>query len=346
MTMQQIADQVGVSKFAVSQALSGKNGVSEETRTKIIQTASALGYRISNPLPSDKPLKQKVDFDKNNTGDRNTVIILMPNVRFQDSKSGFWGKIVFSVSTELENLGKRIMMLTEQNAEGLTKIINPDAILGLIGVGYIARPLLLEIRNSQIPFVLVDHEDPLIPCDSVFMNNYDAFRKLTTHLYSLGHTHMRFVGPPAYSRSFHDRWLGFRMILEENGLSLPPSDDPFIAYEEKEAYEWLEKNVDLLIEREQLPTVFVCANDFFANMMIEILQQRNLKVPEDVSVTGFDNAEDNNDLLQLTTVHVPNPLLGIRAVEVLQQRLKHPDRPFEKVLISGELLLRQTVRKI
>ncbi|MFC0212319.1 LacI family DNA-binding transcriptional regulator [Paenibacillus chartarius] len=345
-TMQQIADQVGVSKFAVSQALSGKGGVSEETRAKIIQAALALGYRIPNPMPSNKQFKPKTDFASTNKGDRNTVIILMPNVRFQDSKSGYWGRIIAGVSSELEKLGARILMLTENNAEGLTKIINPDAILGLIGIGYIARPLLLEIRNSQIPFVLVDHEDPLIPCDAVFMNNYDAFRKLTTNLYSMGHTRMRFVGNPAYSRSFLDRWLGFRTVLEESGLVVPPADDPFMAIGDEGVHEWLETNVDLLIERNQLPSVFVCANDFFAHVMIQILQQRDLKVPEHVSVTGFDNMEEYNALSHLTTVNVPNQLMGIRAVEILHHRLEHPDRPFEKVLISGDILLRQSVRNI
>ncbi|MFC0215996.1 LacI family DNA-binding transcriptional regulator [Paenibacillus chartarius] len=344
-SMQLIADQLGVSKFAVSQALSGKSGVSEETRAKIMQTAAALGYRIAHSLPSAKQVKQTGDFDASGKGDRNTVMILMPNVRFQDSKTGFWGKIIGGVSSELEKLGTRILMLTEHNAEGLTKIINPDAILGLIGIGYIARPLLLEIRNSDIPIVLVDHEDSLVPCDSVLMNNYDSLRKLTTHLYTMGHTRMRFVGPPAYSRSFHDRWLGFRMILEENGLPLPPAEDPFIANDE-DAAGWLEKHVDLLIDRDELPTVFVCANDFYANVMIRILQQRNMKVPEDISVTGFDNAADIDDFSQLTTVNVPNQLMGIRAVEILRQRLEHPDRPFEKVLIHGDLLLRQSVRKI
>ncbi|WP_159884532.1 LacI family DNA-binding transcriptional regulator [Paenibacillus puerhi] len=344
-SMQLIADQLGVSKFAVSQALSGKSGVSEETRAKIIQTASALGYRGTHLLPANKLVKQNNEFDTSSKGDRNTVIILMPNVRFQDSKTGFWGKIIGGVSSELEKLGTRMMMLTEHNAEGLTKIINPDAILGLIGIGYIARPLLLEIRNSEIPIVLVDHEDPLVPCDSVLMNNYDSLRMLTTHLYTMGHTRMRFVGPPAYSRSFHDRWLGFRMILEENGLQLPPAEDPFIANDE-DAGEWLEKHVDLMIARGELPTVFVCANDFFANLMIRILEQRNLKVPEHISVTGFDNAAEIGDFPQLTTVNVPNQLMGVRAIEMLRQRLEHPDRPFEKVLISGDILLRQSVRKI
>ncbi|KIL38880.1 hypothetical protein SD70_23765 [Gordoniibacillus kamchatkensis] len=344
-TMQQIADQVGVSKFAVSQALSGKPGVGDETRAKIIQTAAALGYNLSSQWAIKKqsgepPIHER----KTSAVSKNTVIVLLPNVRFQERGAVFWGRIIDGVSSELEKQGIRVMMVTENNAEGFIDIINPSAVLGLIGIGYIPSQLLLEIRKTAIPFVLIDHEDPLIPCDSVFMNNYDCFRKLTTNLIALGHRRMRFIGNPTYSRSFHERWLGFRMVLEENRLSVPSTDDPLLNLDEN-AQDVIEQTINQLIETNELPQVFVCANDFYAHMTIRLLIMRGVRVPVDVSVTGFDNTQEYRDLPSLSTVEVHNELMGIRAVEVLQKRLKNPDLPYEKTLIYGEVLFRQSVAR-
>jgi LacI family transcriptional regulator len=78
-----------------------------------------------------------------------------------------------------------------------------------------------------------------------------------------------------------------------------------------------------------------------------VLKSHGVKVPGDVSLTGFDHTEEKgDDLPGLSTVHVPKELMGIRAVELLFRRLKEPDQPNEKTLIYGDVLMRQTVRKI
>lgn len=107
-------------------------------------------------------------------------------------------------------------------------ILNPEGILGMVGVGQIATSLLLEVHRSGLPMVLVDHEDPLIPSDTVFANNLDGMARLTNHLIGLGHRQLHFVGSSAFSRSFRDRWLGFRSALEENGLTPQAADDPML----------------------------------------------------------------------------------------------------------------------
>ncbi|MEW9700202.1 LacI family DNA-binding transcriptional regulator [Paenibacillus sp. SI8] len=343
-TMQQIADQVGVSKFAVSQALSGKPGVGEETRAKIIQTATSLGYNLAAQWGGKNESAQHNMKKGKSSIVKNTVIVLMPKIRFQERSAVFWGRIVDGVSSELQKQGTRLMMVTENNAEGFIDIINPSAVLGLIGIGYIPSQLLLEIRKTAIPFVLIDHEDPLIPCDSVFINNYDCFRKLTVNLVALGHRRMRFVGNPNYSRSFHERWLGFRTVLEENRLVVPEPEDPLLNHEDN-ALEGIEQTIDRLIESKDLPHVFVCANDFYAHAVMRLLIERGIRIPEDVSITGFDNTQEYRDLPSLTTVHVHNELMGVRAVEVLLKRLRSPDLPFEKTLLFSDVIVRQSVGK-
>ncbi|WP_238996609.1 LacI family DNA-binding transcriptional regulator [Paenibacillus pinistramenti] len=343
MTMQQIAEQVGVSKFAVSQALSGKPGVGEETRMRIVQAANELGYSwkakfIKKERPAGEP-KGKTSAAKG------TVIILMPNVRFQSRESLFWGKIIDGVSAALAEREVGVMMVTESYSEHLLKSINPEGVLGLIGIGYIATQLLLEIRYAGIPFVLIDHEDALVPSDTVFMNNYDCMKQMTSLVLQTGRRDLRFAGSPGYSRSFHDRWLGFRIAMEEAGLQMfRAEDDPFLQMEE-DAYLIVEREIPQLVEQGKLPSAFICANDFFAFLIVKSLIANGVKVPEDVAVTGFDHTDEEPSLPALSTIHVPNAILGKRAVEMLFDRLAAPDRPFEKTMIHGSLLLRESFKK-
>lgn len=240
------------------------------------------------------------------------------------------------------------MMLTESYSDRSFKSINPDGVLGLIGIGYIATQLLLEIRHSGIPFVLVDHEDPLIPSDTVFMNNYDSMKQMTSLLLQAGRRDLRFVGSPKYSRSFQDRWLGFRIAMEEAGLQVPvnPEEDPFLQVED-DAYLIVDKEIPQLAAQKKLSSAFVCANDFNAYLILRDLIASGVKVPEEVAVTGFDHTDEEQDpnLPALSTIHVPNALMGRRAVEALFDRLEDPERPYEKTLLHGSLVLRDSFKK-
>ncbi|MFC5528685.1 LacI family DNA-binding transcriptional regulator [Cohnella yongneupensis] len=349
-TMQQIAEQVGVSKFAVSQALSGKPGVAEDTRTRIVQTANELGY-----FWKTKMIKKISTFSAeggNKAADgtaKGTVIILMPNVRFQSRESLFWGKIIDGVSAALAEREVGVMMVTENYSERSLKSINPNGVLGLIGIGYIATNLLLEIRHLGIPFVLVDHEDTLIPSDTVFMNNYDCMRQMASLVVQAGHKDIRFVGGPRYSRSFHDRWIAYRITMEEQGFPVTsPNEDPLLQLEENE-YVIIEREINQMIAHNKLPDAFVCANDFIAYTVMNSLVKMGIKVPDTVVVTGFDHTDEKTDpqlqVPSLSTIHVPNRMMGKRAVEMLYMRLADPERPFEKTLINGNVMLRESFNK-
>ncbi|MFC5529208.1 substrate-binding domain-containing protein [Cohnella yongneupensis] len=342
-TMQQIADQVGVSKFAVSKALSGKSGVSPDTREKIIQTATQLGYFVQKRVrPTVSRSSQQ---GKSSQADRNTIIVLIPNVREQTRQSTFWGRIIDGITNGLEENHLGMMIVTEHITDNFTKLINPDAVLGLLGVGHISNQLLLEIRNLGIPFVLVDHEDPLIPSDVLFMNNYECVRRTANYLLGSGHRDLQFVGNIRYSRSFYDRWLGFRSMLEEQGVQLDqrPELIEFEGNNRSEMTENLEAIVRKLQAEHKLPTAFVCANDSIAICMITVLMKLGIDVPSQCSVTGFDNIEDAALASpKLSTVHVNKEALGQRAVDTLLWRVEHPDGPKEKILLAGELLIRES----
>lgn len=347
-TMQQIADYLGVSKFVVSKALSGKGGVSEATKERVIQAASQLGYfsqknaHIKQVRPDAPPLPRGAA--------KQSVIVLMPNIRFQTRESAYWGRIVDGISARLEEEGLGMLIVSEQSIDQLANLFNPNGILGLIGVGEIGTSLLLEVHRIGLPMVLVDHEDPLIPTDTVFVNNYDCMKRLTHHLMGIGHRDLVFVGSEKFSRSFYDRWLGFRTALEEQGIAQSDGEEWKLAIESIEGAAIQSEIAAWAAARKRkkaLPTALVCGNDAIAISAIRALGELGVRVPEEVSVSGFDNIEDACRVRPaLTTVNVPKEALGRRAVEKLKERLRQAQAPLEKLLLAGEVIYRGSTKEI
>jgi LacI family transcriptional regulator len=195
--------------------------------------------------------------------------------------------------------------------------------------------------------VLIDHEDSLIPSDTIFANNVDSMSRLTNHLMGNGHSLLHFIGNIRYSRSFRDRWIGFRSVLEEHGLKSPQEDDGMLFLEGMDDGTFREEFRNWVLKRKRskaLPTALVCANDFIALTVSDVLKEEGLHIPEDISVTGFDNIEDaSRGVPPLTTVHVPKEAMGRAAVEKLLARIQNPAAPLEKILIAADIVHRESM---
>ncbi|MEK4512175.1 MULTISPECIES: LacI family DNA-binding transcriptional regulator [Paenibacillus] len=343
-TMQQIADHLGVSKFVVSKALSGKGGVNETTKERVIQAASQLGYftqksgYVKNIVPTSIPLST----DPN----QGTVLVLMPNIRFQNKDSLYWGKVLEGISRELELRSLGMIIVSEPRGDHFLQAINPEGILGMVGVGQIETSLLLEAHRTGFPMVLVDHEDYLIPSDTIFANNPDGIARIVNHLIGLGHRDLHFLGNASFSRSFRDRWIGFRSTLEDNGLKPQEDHDDMLMLEGIETGQFQERFIEWAqrrIDSKTLPTALVCANDLIAITVTTVLNSLGLTVPDDISVTGFDNIDDSlRSQPALTTVNVPKEQMGQRAVRMLMDRLSNPGMAQEKILIAVDVVHRDS----
>lgn len=355
-SMQQIADAVGVSKYAVSKALAGQSGVSPQTRDKIIRMATDLGYfrqqqaagaggnREKSKEGATGPLARAAA--KELPEDRRTVAVLMPEVRRQNMDSTFWSIVVKGIGEALARAGLGMLIITEQSAGEFSRVLRPEMLLGLIGVGEISSSMLLEVRRLGIPFVLTDHEDPLVPSDTVFAANMDSMARMANYLLALGHRSFWFLGDPGFSRSFADRWLGFRKALEDKGQQVDPARQrlELSGSFDPPNQELLARLLDQRLSPETAPpTAWVCANDEIALAALAELQKRGIQVPQQVTVTGFDNiAESGLAAVPLTTVNVAKESLGARAVAALLARIGLPDRPLEKISLACELIVRQS----
>lgn len=338
-TMQEIADRVGVSKYAVSKALAGKAGISTATREKIFEIASQLGYL------EQKLGKRTFNIKQPNQKQDKLVGILIPNIRSQNRKSGYWGKVLDGVFKGLEENGLSSVLITDDEPNSFHKVMRPEGLLGIIGIGLIKSTMLLELRNIGIPFVLIDHEDELVSTDSVFMNNYDIVRKQVMYLLGKGHTNIQFIGDWRFARSFADRWNGFKSMLEEKEVPYKPNQTLLSIQPTL-----FEDNLGLIkhsfeqMQQDDLPTAFVCANDKIALLSIRAMEQLGIHTPEDTSIIGFDNDDEIlNEFPELSTVNAEKEALGINGVELLLRRLASPHMPYEKLLLQSDLIIRSSI---
>jgi len=327
-TIQQIADLAGVSKFAVSRALSNKSGVSIQTKEMILKAAGQLGY--FNQRPNYNPGEP---VDEDNVMEAGTIVILFPNIRFQNHDSVYWGPIFDGISSRLNQKGLDIITLTEPSGEKVFSLLNPNAIQGIITLGLISTQILLEIKRLSIPVVMVDHIDPAYHCDSVFVDNFACMRDLMVQLISKGYKEFQFVGSIAYSPSFYERWLAYRSVLEE--FQIENNQHPRLIG--AEAGDQLYKVVADVAD-EFLPEVYVCANDFNALATIQILKEKGIPVPGKCMVTGYDNTYAHEIDPPFMTVDVNKELLGKRAVDKLLWRIANRSSNIEKTLIYGEVI--------
>lgn len=327
-TLQEIADAAGVSKFAVSRALSGKPGVSEETRTVLVKLAAQMGYfrnhaKVAGLEPRDTDAR---------TWSGN-VLVLFPNIRHQNRESKYWGPVFEGISERLKRKGMDMITLTEPSTEDMFSLLNPEAIKGIITVGSITTPLLLNIYRMDIPVVMVDHWDSAFLSDTVLTDNRTCMSELTKDLLCRGYTRFQFVGCIDDAYIFYERWEAFRSTLEMSGVELQQNKTLLHG-----GVQALAEKLDRLTE-DELPELFVCANDVAAAQTVDMLKRKGINVPGRCGVTGFD---DTNEQMPIyATVRVDKELLGMRAVDQLLWRITNPDSPVEKKLLHAELVIRE-----
>lgn len=328
-TIQSIADFTGLSKFAVSRALSGKPGVSSQTRNIIFKAAGQLGY-FKDSITA-QTAGELIDLDARKWS--GTILILFPNIRYQNPESLYWGPLFNGISTRLNQRGINVLTLTEPKDDSMFSLLNPDAIMGVITVGSISTPILLEIRSLGIPVMMVDHSDPSFRCDSIFTDNMSSMKEMMSFVIGKGYKDYQFLGNIHDAASFYERFLVFRAALEDNGIELkqnPSLNGPDI--------DNFRDTFAAAITEHGLPEVFICANDIYALFAIETMEIMGIPIPDNLAFTGFDNTHPA--LPFLATVNVNKELLGMRAVDQMLWRILNPGTSYEKILIQADVIIR------
>lgn len=328
-TMQDIADRLNISKNSVSQALTGKPGVSEETRLMVQKAADELGYSYSNNRSSQK------------SDDKKGINIALIASDFAFSLKSFFGEIYLSVEKEVRSRGWNLFIESiDQDSKDkliLPSLLSNHQIDGILILSHISTDYISKIIDTGIPTVLIDHHSPYLQADAILTNNRFGAYKAVEHLIQFGHQDIAFVGDIEVSPSYQERLEGYMLALKKHGIE-PIQALLFTDAEEKQ--EEISGFVDRL---PYMPTAWFCVNDGHGFLVQSVLQQKGFKIPEDISICNFDNGQLSQIATpKITTVNIDLNYYGKKAVEQLSWRINHRDEPIHEILLPTTLIVRES----
>lgn len=328
-TMQDIADRLGISKVTVSKALNEKDGVGAELKEKIIAASHEMGY-----IPPSSIKKEETS--------KNIAILL--NEKFADGEANFYLRCYQRLSFELSKLGYFTNLFTVnkimKDKGELAAQFSQNHICGVILLGTFKKSFVENIKSLGIPCTLMDMYDIDSEIDCVVTENIYSTYTLTNHLLECGHQDIGFVGTIYSTGSIQDRFLGYCRALLENRIEI--NGDWILDDRDDENQE-----VNIVLP-EKMPTAFVCNCDDTAFYFIKILNENGYQVPEDISIVSFDN-DIYAELCEpkLTTVAVDIALMAMRAAELIVEKVEKPNTMKHGVVfVNGRIIYRDSVKRI
>lgn len=227
--------------------------------------------------------------------------------------------------------------------------ITDRKVAGILVVGKISDQNLNQLKNTGIPVVLVDYTSLGDTCDCVLTHNKQGGYLITQYVLDKGYKRVGFFGDLEYSLSFSDRFMGYKQALVNRNITddIESYINQYSILHETENYV-LENDVYSivsLLEKRELPEVFVCANDSNAFILLNALTLMNIKVPDQIGITGFDDTPlCDKTIPKLTTVQVQKELMGEIAVNKLIDRIHRENDVQMTQLLSTKIIERDSVK--
>ncbi len=333
--MLDIANKLGVSVVTVSNALAGRDGVSDEMRKRICETAEKMGYKPSNTKVGRKRSYIR-NFGKN--------VGILTSERFVGARGTFYWELTASISDKLSQLNISTVyecVKQENELNGvLPNMAYENKVDAVIVIGQIRRSYIDCLSKITVPLLFVDFYDSRYSIDSVNSDSYNGGYIITDHLVEMGHRKIGFFGTMNATSSINDRFLGYIKCLMENGLEY--------------RREWTIGDRDengLLFTKidfpDDMPTAFVCNCDETAFRVISALKSKGVRVPEDISVVGYDNYTVSSICIPaITTVEVDIDKMAEVSVEMISKKLIDPSYYEGRRVISGRLIVKNSVLDI
>lgn len=334
-TAKELAAELGVSPTAVSIALNGRKGISEKKRQMILEAAESRGLRWDNRRASASPVIHLVIFKKHGMVYGNTP---------------FFTALLEGVSAQVSESGCRLQVsyfyATQDVKEQLRGIASSDCAGLLLLATEMDRDDLQYFQALELPVVMLDSFFEEAPFDSVVINNEQGAFQAVRYLLECGHHHLGHIRSSVDINNFYERHIGclkgIKAFVDQGLCTL---DTVYAGSTQDTAYSDMNQYLD---SHPNLPTAFFADNDIIACGCMRALLDHGYRIPEDVSVVGFDDVPlAYVGFPGLTTVNVPKEYLGKFAVQTLLERIHDKDfTPATKTCINTSLVIRDTVKKL
>ena len=326
--IKKVSELAGVSTATVSRTLKMPDMVTARTREKVMQAVREAGYRPSWLATSVK------------TGRTNTIVVLVPNL-----VNPFFMRIIGGIEQAAQERGFTVLLCDTQGdskrESDYASMVLTNRADGLIQLDH-SFPFSEDDAKlaETIPMVSVCeriHAEKKYPV--VSLDNYAASRSLAHHLVSYGHRKFAVIVGQVVSQIHKDRLSGLRSVLAEEEIVF---DENMIVGESYSIENGIE-GMRQLLEKTQRPTAVICFNDDIAIGAMHEIHRQGLKIPDDISVVGFDNVKVSAFLNPpLTTIDQPAYEMGRRGMELLSDLINTVPLTRSSEMLPFQLLERKS----
>lgn len=329
-----IGEKLGVSAVTVSKALSGQKGVSEEMREKIVSLADEMGYVRNVARMSRRENKSY------------TIGVIVSDQYFDRGQS-FYSKLYQEVAKAAQAAGSvavlELISYEQDQRNFIPQLAYEGKVDGVIILGDFPRMYEHYLEDHlELPLIYLDSNGKFDVQDCVVSNNMLGGYEMTNYLLNLGHSRIGFVGTRLVTASIDDRFLGYYKALMERGI---PLREDWILKDR----EWnrnvrvYEKDFQL---PEDMPTAFFANCDLTADVLYHKLTEQGYRVPEDISIVGFDHYLDTDFAAQLTTYEISQSRMAREAVHMILRKIRDPKLEPGTLVIPGKFIEKTSARRI
>lgn len=327
--LKDIAEALDISVVTVSNALAGKKGVSDAVRQEVLEKAKELGYNTSK-------------YETKKTGNYNIGVIVSEQY-LGVGTSFYWDMYQQVAYAAAKKSCFTMFEILEKNVpepRKLPDVLTKGEIDGLLVIGWVERSYIERVMKAcKVPIVLLDFYDPCFSCDAVMSNSYLGMYKATRYLLERGHREIAFVGSVNSNDNIRDRFFGYRKALEE--WRIPIRQDWIL--EDRDVDRW-EMRLQL---PEDMPAAFVCNSDFSASFLYDLLCEKGYRVPEDISIVGYDNYLYGHPFAnEITTYNVDVEKMAKTAVSLLLKKIGKSDKYQGVRYMDSVIVERSSVKRL
>lgn len=327
-TIKDVAQHAGVSTATVSRVLSNSGPVSAEVRERVEQAIHALGYRPNRMARSFRAQRSK-----------------FIGLIISDVENPFYTSLVRAVEDVAYAHDYSLLLCNSDEdpdkERTYIQFMADERVAGVIGSpASEAETSFAALFDAGIPVVSVDRRSARTPVDTVLLDNVAAARDLTRHLIAHGHRRIGAIVPNTSITSGRERLVGFLQAMEEAGLA----PDPDLIREGKGIETFGFQAAHELLDLPDQPTAVFTGNNLITLGALKAIQERHLRIPDDVAVAGHDEMPWMSLLAPgITVAAQPIHEMGRLAMQMLLARIAGDRQPLREVKLAPRLIVRSSV---
>lgn len=334
-SMKEVAQHCGVSVATVSKALNDQNDIGEDTKKKIKKAAEELGYfpnAAARSLKTNRSYNIGVLFvDEANSGlTHEYFAAVLEAFKVEAEKQGY------DITFINGHIGKKKVSYYEH-----CKYRNVDGVV--IACVNFDNPEVIELMNGSIPVVTIDHIHE--NCSSVLSDNVKGIQCLMEYIYERGHRKIAYIHGQPNTAVTRARLTSFFRFAEEHGLDIP--DRYILKADYLDTRQAMIRTKELL-DGKDVPTCILYPDDTALIGGMNEIRSRNLRIPEDISIAGYDGSRMSQLLNpKLTTIRQDTAAVGMQAAKKLISSIDKPKTTLtEQIFVEGKLLKGESVGEV